>query len=138
MGLLNGGPALMCGTGGPITFQYDLPWIVDGGASTPSLGVKGSRAGQQYALGLGVVRIGNAAIDRAHCGACFVIMKTDTFGALGGNDVIDILRDSRARLPIEFPFHTAAVYRRVWAFWLASTAVDAFARYSGRHSLTPA
>ena len=101
------------------------------------VGVKSPRAGQQHRLGLEIVRVRDAAIDRADRGTCFVIVKADAFGALGGNDVIDILRDGRAHLAIEFPFHSAAVYRGVWAFWLASTAVDAFARYGGRHYLTP-
>src|SRR5262249_56141231 len=72
-------------------------------------GVQSARPRQEYSLALGVGRVWNTTIDRAHRRACFVVVKANTFGALGRNDVIDVLSDGRAVLAIEFPFNPARI-----------------------------
>jgi len=63
-------------------------------------------------------------------------VEADAFGAYGGNDVIDILRDRGMALAVEVQSHRAGVNRRVGAFGLAGPAVDAFARDRRRHLMT--
>ena len=95
-----------------------------------------SRAREQYAFGFEVGWIGDATIDGAYCGACFVIVEADAFGAFGGDDVIDVLRDSGAGRAVKFPRNAAGIDCRVGAFGLASSAVDTFAGDRRRHLVT--
>src|SRR5262249_23620420 len=96
-------------------------------------GVQGARPDQKHSLGLGIGRVRNTTINRAHCRACFMVVKANAFGALGRNDVVDVLSDGRAFLAIEFPFNPARINRGIRALGLARTAVDALARDSCRH-----
>src|SRR5262249_56887202 len=79
-------------------------------------------AADQRFFGLDVVGIGDAAVNRAHSGARFVIMKADAFGAEQRVDHVELfaLRD-----------------RVVGTLGLASAAVDTLARYHRGHAATP-
>ena len=94
------------------------------------------RACEQDSFGLEICWIGDAAIYGADCGAGFMIVEADAFGAFGGNDVVDILRDCGMRFAIEVPSDRAGIDSRVGAFGLAGSAVDAFAGYRRRHLMT--
>src|ERR1051325_7918567 len=76
-------------------------------------------ARDERVLALHVVGIGHAAIDRAHRGAGFVVVKPDAFGAEQRVDDVELL---------------ALADRVVGAFGLACPAVDALACDHRRHS----
>ena len=84
-------------------------------------------------MGLGVGRVWNTTVDRAHRRARFVVVKANAFGALGRNDVVDVLSDGRVFQAIEFPFNPARINRSIRALGLACTTVDALARDGCRH-----
>lgn len=75
----------MCGTGGPITFQYNIPWIVDGGAVVPALGVKGSRPNIAYAFEILGWDLESAVAGDVTCG-----LVADPFAA-GSYPATDII-----------------------------------------------
>src|SRR5208282_154823 len=74
---------------------------------------------------------------RAYRGARFMVVKADAFGALGRHDVIEVWCDRGTGCAVEFPWHSAGVNRRVGAFGLARSAIDAFARDRRRHLVNP-
>src|SRR5690348_1403517 len=91
------------------------------------------RALDQRFLGFWIFRIGDAAVHRAYRRALFLIKEPDAFGALVGNDVIDVLHERGMSRAVQFPFGRAFVNRGVGAFGLAGTAVDALLGYYGGH-----
>ena len=98
------------------------------------LGMQLARAGEQLLLGLGDLRVGHAAIDRTHGGAGLVIEEADTFGALLGNDVEDVVRDRGVCDAVQLPLDAALVNGGVRALGLTRAAVDALVRNDRRHS----
>src|SRR5277367_4527130 len=96
-----------------------------------------ARSLKQLAFGLEICRVGDAAIYGAYGGACSMVVEADTLRALRRHDVIDILRDRRARRAVKFPRNSARVDRRVGTLRLARSAVDAFARDRRRHLVEP-
>ena len=62
-----------------------------------------------------------------------MIVKADAFGAFLWNDVVNVLRDRRTLLPVEFPRHAARVDRGVRAFRFAGSTIDTVARDNCRH-----
>src|ERR1700674_270438 len=59
------------------------------------IGMEHASALDQNLFGLGNVGIGDAAIDRAHRRALFLIEEADALGAFVGDDVIDVFLDRR-------------------------------------------
>src|SRR5437879_452065 len=90
------------------------------------LGVNATGLGEELLLGLGVVRVWHAAVDRTDGGALLLIEEADAFGALLGHDVVDVGGQGRMSVAVAVPRHTTFVDRRVRAFGLAGSAVDAF------------
>src|SRR5262249_9210726 len=87
-----------------------------------------------HVVRLGNVRIGYAAVHRAHRGAGLVVVEADAFGALLGDDVEDLARQRRPHRPVGcLPVHGALIDGRIGALRLACAAVDAFAGDHGRH-----
>ena len=84
-------------------------------------------AGEQYGFGLGIGRVGHAAIYRAYCGAGFMIVKAHALGAFGRHNIENILRDCGAYGTAQLPLDTARIDRSIRAFRLAGAAIDAFA-----------
>src|ERR1700722_16788838 len=101
------------------------------------IGMQHAGALDQHFFGLGNVGIGDATIDRAYRGALFLIEEADAFGALVGDDVIDVVLDRGLCRAVEFPLRAAFVNRGVGAFRLAGTAVDAFFCYQRGHFRAP-
>src|SRR5262245_63382333 len=81
--------------------------------------------GNQLFLGLGVIRVGDAAVDRADCRALFLVEEAHALGAFLGDDVIDVLRKRWLAIAAVLPLGAALVDRRVRALGLARAAVDA-------------
>src|ERR1700719_933883 len=101
------------------------------------IGMQHACALDQYLFGFGNVRVGDAAIDRAHRGALFLIEEADALGAFVGDDVIDVFLDRRLGRAVEFPLRAALVNRGVGALRLARAAVDAFFCYQRGHFRAP-
>ena len=57
------------------------------------LGMQRTRSLQEHVGSLGIVRIRDAAINRAYRGAGLMVIEADALGALGWNDIEDVLRD---------------------------------------------
>jgi hypothetical protein len=73
----------------------------------------------QSLLRFRVVRIGDATIHRADRRTLFLIEKAHAFGALVGNDIVDIFLERRMVVAVKFPLGAALVNRRVGAFGFA-------------------
>src|SRR5208337_1774476 len=101
------------------------------------IGMQHASAFDQHLFGLGNVGIRDAAIDRAYRRALFLVEKADAFGALVGDDVIDVLLDRGLVGAVEFPLRAAFINRGVGALGLARTAVDAFFCNQRRHFPAP-
>src|SRR5262245_5051441 len=93
--------------------------------------------GDQLLLVLGVVRVGDAAVDGAHDGALLLIEEADALGALLGYDLVDILADGWMGRPVVLPRAPPLVDRRVRTLRLAGAAVDAFRGDHRRHAGGP-
>src|SRR2546428_7843553 len=101
------------------------------------LGVNATGLGEELLLGLGVVRVRHAAVDRTDGGALLLIEEADAFGALLGHDVVDVGGQGRMSVAVAVPRHTTFVDRRVRAFGLAGSAVDAFGGDHRGHCARP-
>src|SRR5262245_57726766 len=97
-GLVNdaprGGASLLPETGWKICFERLL------GMDDPSLG-------DQLVLGLGVIRVGHAAVDRADRRALFLVEEAHALGALLGDDEIDVLGERRLAVAAVLPLGAA-------------------------------
>src|ERR1700735_5637342 len=93
------------------------------------IGMADARGLDQYFFGLWNVGVGDAAIDRAYCGALFLIEEADALGALVGDDIVDVFLDRRLGRAVEFPLRAAFIDRGVGALRLARTAVGALFCY---------
>ncbi len=81
---------------------------------------------QKSFLRLGLFRILLARVCRAHGRAHRIVVESDAFGAFLGHYIMKILRKSGQCLTVEFIIFAAGVNRRIRAFGLASTTIDAF------------
>jgi hypothetical protein len=97
------------------------------------IGMEYAGARQQYFFGFGDIWIRNTAVNRAHCGAFFMIEKTDTLGAFVGRDVINILCQRRPRLAVQFRGLAAFINCIVRASRQACATIDAFLSNNRRH-----
>src|SRR5271166_4875770 len=93
-------------------------------------------AREQHAFALEIGGIGDAAIYRAYRGARFMVVEADAFGALGRDDVVDVLGNRGAGGAIQFPRYSARIDRRIRTFGLTRSAVDTFTRDRRRHLAT--
>src|SRR5271157_497074 len=100
--------------------------------------MKLARPRDQHLLVLGNLGIGNATIDWADRSACLMVEKTHTFGALGGNDVVEILRNRWGFHAVEVPLNAPRINCGVRTFRLACAAVYAVARDNRCHLIHPA
>jgi hypothetical protein len=80
---------------------------------------------QELFFGLGMRRIIDARVDGAHSYALFFVMKTDTLGALGRDDVVVLRGKGWEILAVQFVLLTAGVNCFVGALGFASAAIDA-------------
>lgn len=87
----------------------------------------------QRLLGFRVVRIGNAAVNRAYCRTLLLIEKSDALRTLVWSDIIGVLAKRLVRLSVEFPLSATLVDSGVRALRLTCAAVNAFLRDQCRH-----
>src|SRR5207249_4823011 len=73
------------------------------------LGVDATGLGQELVLGLGIVRVRHAAVDRTHGGALLLIEEADALGALLGHDVVHVRGQGRMIAAVAVPRHTTCV-----------------------------
>src|SRR5262245_8804852 len=85
----------------------------------------GAHLHQQLLFGLGIVRVGHAAVDRAHRRALLLVEETHALGAFLGNDVVQVLGQRRMRFTVVGPRHPTLVDGCVRALGLTRAAVDA-------------
>ena len=84
------------------------------------------RASEEHVFGLGMVRIRDAAVDRADGGALFLIEVTDALGAFARDDVVEIIRNGVVLTAFEIILGSAGLDGGVRALGFAGAAVDAF------------
>src|SRR4030095_5339311 len=73
------------------------------------LGMNDPSLGNQLVLGLRVIRVGDAAVDRADCRALFLVEEAHALGAFLGDDVIDVLRERWLAISAVLPLCAALV-----------------------------
>src|SRR5262245_5178340 len=71
------------------------------------LGMNDPSLGNQLFLGLGVIRVGDAAVDRADCRALLLVEEAHALGAFLGDDVIDVLRKRWPAIAAFLPLRAA-------------------------------
>src|SRR6266446_2995048 len=101
------------------------------------IGMNAARLGEQLVLGLRIVGVRHAAVDRTHRRTLLLVEEADALGALLRHDVVDVRGERRMRGTVAVPGHAAFVDRRVRAFGLACPAVDALRGDHGRHRTRP-